>query len=275
MRPHQWYKNLIIFIGIVFSQNLFNLEIWPKVIFAFVIFCLLSGAVYILNDVKDLERDRLHPRKRERPIASGRLPTKFALTFSLILIPALLYPSFILGFPFGLSALSYFILNIFYTFFLKNIPIVDLISIAVGFVLRAVAGAVIIDVRVSPWLVICTFLLAIVLAAGKRRHELIIIDNPPEHRESAKEYSVEYLEEILNVSSSSLIVSYLLYTFFTSYSMMLTLPFAIYGIFRYLQLVHIKNFGDSPEFILKDKASIINIVFWGISALIALYVVRP
>jgi len=275
MRPSQWYKNLIIFIGLIFSYNLFNTELYVHVVLAFIIFCLLSGCVYILNDIKDIEKDKMHPKKKLRPIASGKLPVKFALSFSIITTPVLVYVSFSLNFWFGVITTLYLLQNVLYTFALKDIPIVDILVIAFGFVLRAVAGAVVIDVEVSPWLIVCTFLLAILLAAGKRRHELIILDDAAKHRKSAGSYSVEFLDQILNVTTSSLLVSYLLYTFFTgNYSMMLTIPFAFYGVFRYLQLVHIKNFGNNPELILKDLPSIVNLILWSLTAIVALYLVR-
>ncbi len=275
MRPQQWYKNVIIFIGLVFSYNLLNTKMYVPVIAAFIIFCLLSGSVYILNDIKDIEKDRIHPKKKLRPIASGELSIKVALPFSIIAIPVLVYFSFSLNFWFGAIATLYLIQNILYTFALKDIPIVDILVVAFGFVLRAVAGAVVISVDVSPWLIICTFLLAILLAAGKRRHEVMVLDDAAKHRKSASNYSVEFLEQILNVTTSSLLVSYLLYTFFTgNYSMMLTIPFAFYGVFRYLQLVHVKNFGDNPELVLKDLPSIVNMILWSLTAIIALYVVK-
>lgn len=176
MRPHQWYKNLVIFVGIVFSKNLFSPGMWLDVILAFLVFCMLSGSIYIINDIRDVEKDRLHPKKKYRPIAAGILSPKIALIISIPMMVISLFIAFIININLVYTCLVYILINILYTIYLKNFALVDAMVIGIGFVIRAIAGCVAIDVIVSPWLVLCVFLLALVLVFGKRRQELIVAE---------------------------------------------------------------------------------------------------
>ena len=254
MRPKQWYKNLVIFIGIAFSLNLLNINLWIIVISAFFIFCLLSGSIYLINDVFDIEKDRNHPKKRERPLPSGKLkPYQAIITATAFTLIALL-GAYLINLPFFIISVTFFLLIMLYNLYLKKFIIVDIIVISTGFVIRAVAGALAISVVVSPWLIICAFLLALFLALGKRRHELFMLgDKVNEHRQSLDSFSTEMLDQMIIITTSTLIMSYSLYTFFTGkILMMITIPFAFYGIFRYLFLIHSKNLGGEPEMIFKD-----------------------
>ncbi len=274
MRPKQWYKNLVIFIGIAFSLNLLNINLWLIIISAFFIFCLLSGSIYLINDVLDIEKDRKHPKKRERPLPSGKLKSYQAIiaatTFTLIALAG----SYIINLPFFIISLAFFLLIMLYSLYLKNFIIVDIMIISTGFVMRAVAGALAISVIVSPWLIICAFLLALFLALGKRRHELFLLgDKVNEHRQSLDSFSTEMLDQMIIITTSTLIMSYSLYTFFTGkLLMMVTIPFAFYGIFRYLFLIHSKNMGGEPEMIFKDKGMVLSIVLWALVVFLVLYV---
>jgi len=273
MRPKQWYKNIVIFIGLVFSLNFLNPADWLNVIAAFVIFCILSGSIYIINDIIDVEKDRNHPLKRLRPLASGKLKLSHGLSFAIIFIVLAFAGSYLINIPFFLITLTFFFLILIYSLFLKNFLIVDILVISSGFVLRAIAGCLAISVVVSPWLIICTFLIALFLALGKRRHELIIMGGDAKnHRQILGEYSSEMLEQMINITTSILVMSYSLYTFFSNNMyMMLTIPFAFYGLFRYLYLVHSKNMGGEPEMIFKDRGMVLCLIFWVIIVLLILY----
>jgi 4-hydroxybenzoate polyprenyltransferase len=280
MRPKQWTKNLIIFAAVIFGQEICNINIVLHVIIAFVIFSLLSSCGYILNDIADIEKDRVHPKKKNRPIASGKLPIKFAMSFSIIIIVVCLYSSFILSVKFGIVAAGYFILTLLYSLFFKNIVIVDVLVLSFGFVLRAIAGAVVADVKISPWLVICTMLLALFLGLSKRRHELILLEmNATSHRSILKEYTPGFIDEMISAITGSTIIAYSLYAFspevqtklHTPY-LPLTIPFVLYGIFRYLYLVHQKGSGGSPEIdILNDKPLLIDIILWILTVIFIIY----
>ncbi len=274
MRPSQWYKNLILFISIIFSFNIKNLEIWAIAIFAFVIFCLLSGGEYIINDIIDLEKDKKHPKKQKRPIASGRLKLNYALISAIILIVGGITASYFINIPFMILSISYVLLILLYSLRLKHLIIVDLLVISIGFVIRAIAGGVAINVFISPWLIVCTFLLALFLAIAKRRHELVLLgDEGKNHRKILSEYSTNVLDQMMSIATAALIISYSMYTFLSNnYYMMLTIPFAIYGIFRYLFLVHSTNFGGEAEMLFKDKGMQICIVLWGVTAIGVLYI---
>lgn len=280
LRPKQWSKNLFIFAGILFSQNIFNLTVLSKVIFAFLIFCLLSGAVYILNDITDLEKDRLHPVKSQRPLASGRLQVSHAVLALTILIVFSLGLSYHLSFPFFLVALAYFLLQLAYSFSLKRIVILDVFAVAGGLVFRVVAGTVVINVEISSWLLICTILLALFLGLSKRRHELVILgEGAQNHRTVLAEYSPYLLDQMISIVTASTVVAYCLYTMseetiekFGTRNLIFTIPFVLYGIFRYLYLIHQKGEGGSPEnILLNDKPLLVAIFLWIITVGIVLY----
>ncbi|MCE5213297.1 MAG: decaprenyl-phosphate phosphoribosyltransferase [Methanobacterium sp.] len=273
MRPKQWYKNLVIFIGIAFSLNLLNINLWITVISAFIIFCLLSGSIYLINDVLDIEKDRKHPKKSKRPIASGSLKTYQAILFATIFIILSFFWSYTINLSFFAISAAFFILMMVYSLYLKQYIIVDILTISTGFVMRAIAGALAISVLVSPWLIICTFLLALFLALGKRRHELILLgDEAQKHRQSLDGYSTNILDQMIIITISTLIMSYSLYTFFSNNElMMLTIPFAFYGIFRYLYLIHSEKVGGEPEMLFKDKGMLISIILWTLIVISVLY----
>ncbi len=273
MRPKQWYKNIIIFTALLFSYNLFNKTALIYSFYAFIIFCALSGSVYIINDLIDRKKDTLHPVKKNRPIASGKLKLEHALVFLTFFLIGSLTLAFLISKLFGYISLTYFFLFLIYSFILKNIVIVDVITIAAGFVIRAISGAIAINVTFSPWLVICTFLLALFLALGKRRHELLLLgNNANSHRPILNSYSVTMLEQMISSTTAALIVSYSMYTFLTNNQfMMFTIPFAIYGLFRYLQIVHVSKSGGEPELLFGDKGMLANFALWGISVVIILY----
>lgn len=278
MRPRQWTKNLAVFAAVVFSGNLFDPRLLALTGIAFVSFCLVSSSLYALNDVLDAERDRQHPVKRDRPVASQRMTPRAALVISggLALAGGLL--AITLGLPFLVAVGAYALLHILYSFVLKNVLIVDMLVIAAGFVLRAVGGAVAISVPVSPWLILCTGLLALFLAAAKRRHEIVLLrELSSGHRPVLAEYSAELLDSFMVTLSAATISSYALYTFFEGraphYMMMLTIPFVIYGVLRYQFLVLSKEGGGRPEEVLLGDGPILtDIVLWMLSAIAVLYI---
>ena len=274
MRPKQWYKNILLFVGIVFSANILNASMWVDVVLAFVFFCLLSSGEYLINDVIDRARDRRHPLKRHRPIASGKLKVWHALLSASILIVVALLGSYLaINMQFFMISASYVLLVLLYSLVLKRLVIADVLIIAFGFVLRAVAGCVAIGIFISPWLIVGTLLLALLLVFGKRRSELASLGGrAPARIRSLSVYSVEMLDQLLSISTGAAIVSYLMYTFFAgNYYMMLTAPSVIYGLFRYLFLMHHENIGDELEKIFKDKPTLINLAIWVLLVVIVLY----
>ena len=268
MRPHQWYKNFVIFLCIIFSKNILNLEMWLHLLLIFFVFCMLAGSQYMLNDLKDIEKDRVHPKKRNRPIAAGLLPVKIALFISFTIMAVSLAIAFSMGQLVGIVSLLYLANSIVYSFYFKNFAIVDAIFIAVGFVIRAIVGCVVINVTISPWLILCVFLLALVLAFGKRRHEL---DGDQNSRNSLSQYNITMSETLLNSSVSMLLMSYALYTVSVHTAMMLTLPFAFYGIFRYVQLINLEGIGEEVELLMQDKPFVLNIMLWVFLTVLVLY----
>ena len=273
MRPKQWYKNLILFVGIVFSRNLFDFSMWFNIISAFIIFCVLSGSGYVINDILDIERDKGHPTKRKRPIASGRLKKSHAILFAALLIILALSGSYLINSLFFIVSIVFLLLHNAYTLFLKHIILVDVLTISTNFVIRAVAGCLAVSVLISPWLIICAFLLALFLALGKRRHELVLLGEEAKgHRKILEDYSTEMLDQMISITSGALIISYSLYTFLADNNyMMLTIPFAIYGLFRYLFLVHAKNFGGETEMIFRDKGMLLSMGLWAVLVVLVLY----
>lgn len=273
MRPRQWYKNLVIFIGIVFSLNLLNFNLWIDAVAAFAVFCALSGSVYLINDTLDIEKDRNHPKKRLRPVASGKLKPAHAMAFSLSIIITVIGIAYLINALFLGAAITFFLLILIYSVFLKHVIIVDIMIISTGFVIRAVAGCLAVGVLISPWLIICAFLLALFLGIGKRRHELVLLgEKSGDHRKILDSYSTEMLDQMINITTSALIMSYSLYTFFTGkIFIMLTIPFVFYGIFRYIYLVHTENFGGEPEMLFKDKGMLMSVVLWVLLVISVLY----
>lgn len=271
MRPRQWTKNLFVFVAVIFSHRLSDRAAVLASIAGFCFFCLISSAVYIINDIADVERDRQHPEKCSRPIASGRLSAPVAGAAAALLLGAGLGLSFMLAVPFGLIALAYLALNLAYSFSLKHIVIVDVLCIAIFFVLRAIAGMAAIGQGISHWLLICTILLALFIALVKRRHELVLLsDGAANHRVSLTEYSPYLLDQMIGVVTATTLMAYCLYTVdpatvakFGSDRLVYTVPFVIFGIFQYLYLVHQKGEGGSPDrMIVSDKPFLANLLFW-------------
>ena len=274
MRPYQGYKNLLLFVGIIFSHNLLNTSVWSDVILAFIIFCLLSGSGYIINDIVDLKEDRIHPTKSKRPIAAGQLKVHYAITFSVALIIIALVGAYWIGLWFFGISILFLLLTLAYSFWLKHIILIDVLVISIGFVIRVTAGSVAISTATSPWVITCALLLALLLALGKRRHEVILLGGEAKsYRKTLKSYSVEILGMMMGVTAAVLIMSYALHTFLTgSLWMMVTIPVVIYSVFRYLFLVYVGNLGGEPELILKDKEMVISIVLWSILSIVVLYI---
>jgi 4-hydroxybenzoate polyprenyltransferase len=282
LRPRQWVKNLFLFAGLVFGQKLFTPAVWTAGA-AFLIFCGLSGAVYLLNDVADRGRDRLHPDKRHRPVAAGHLSVPAAVTAAIVLIVAGLAASVWLSRGFALAALSYVVLLTAYSAWLKHLVIVDVLVVAIGFVLRAVAGALAVQVAISGWLLICTFLIALFLALGKRRHEVLTLEGAaPQHRAILAEYSAALLDQMIAVVTASTVTAYALYTMspetvakFHTALLPATLPFVLYGIFRYLYLLYQRHLGGNPaDAVLRDRALLLNTLLWMGSVLLIIYGTR-
>lgn len=268
IRVKQWTKNLIVFSGLIFSENLFHPLLLEKSIVAFILFCFLSSSIYIANDICDLENDRKHPLKKERPLPAGLISVQGAITFGVCLAVFVFVSAYYLNPVFFKICVLYFVTFIVYSLFLKNVVIVDVLIISCGFVMRAIAGAVVIDVRYSPWFMVCTFLLSLFLALAKRRHEILFLnENATAHRKILEEYSTYYLDQMISVVTPSTIVAYTIYTLSPdaiSRNLEYTVPFVVYGIFRYLYLVHQKGKGGSPELILlTDIPLLVNIMIWG------------
>jgi 4-hydroxybenzoate polyprenyltransferase len=279
LRPHQWTKNLVLFAALAFSKHLFEPRPLLRVLVAFALFCGLSGAVYLLNDVADRERDRMHPLKRLRPVASGALSPATAVGLAALLGLGCLALSFLLGVWFAACAVFYLGLNLLYSFWLKEVVILDVLAISLGFVLRAVAGAVAIDVYISDWLLICTILLALFLTLSKRRHELTTLSDSAGHRPTLQEYSPYLLDQMIAVTTPALVTAYAVYTTaqetrdkFQTDRLTWTLPFVLYGIFRYLYLVHRKEQGGSPtDVLLTDRPLLIDVFLWAVTVVLIVY----
>jgi len=278
-RPHHWVKNLIVFAALIFAKKFTDPESVALAIKGFLAFCLASSAIYYLNDITDYKKDQLHPTKKNRPIASGRLSFKTAWFIAALLLTA----GFILSYPLGQLFLFYFVLYVFlnfgYNLGLKNVVIIDVMILAIGFVLRAAAGAEAVTVPISSWLLVCTILLALFLGLAKRRHELVILgDDAISHRQSLAHYSPYFLDQMMSVVTASTVVAYTFYTLSPEVkdklgtgNMVFTVPFVLYGIFRYLYLIHQKDEGGSPTKLLVTDVPLLACVgLWIISVFIIL-----
>ncbi|MDP8254693.1 MAG: decaprenyl-phosphate phosphoribosyltransferase [Candidatus Alcyoniella australis] len=288
MRPQQWIKNFMVFPAILFTHNLFVTDKLLRILAAFALFCLVSGAVYIINDIRDLPNDRKHPTKRLRPLASGALSVGAAWVAALLLLIFSLGASALWGVkdalvgPWFLMIIAiYLALQFAYSFWLKNLVIIDVMVLAAGFLLRVLAGGAAIGVNEpTNWVVICTVLLALFLGFGKRRHELVIMaENAKEHRKILEEYSPYFLDQMMAVVTASTVVAYALYTMdpdtiavLGTDKLVLTVPFVLYGIFRYLYLVHQREEGGSPSRVLiSDVPLLIDVAMWFVAVLAVLY----
>jgi 4-hydroxybenzoate polyprenyltransferase len=283
LRPRQWTKNLLVFAGLIFSLGLTDVRQVLRATAAFTLFCLLSGSIYLINDVFDAERDRRHPQKRHRPVAAGRLRPGTALGAGLALMLVACAASFALSMPFGWVAVAYAALLTTYSAGLKHVVIVDALMIAGGFVLRALAGVVVVGVEFSHWLLLCTILLALFLTFGKRRHELLALEaGAVDHRPILSEYSPQLLDQMIAVVTASTLMAYALYTVAPETQaklgtgrLPLTIPFVLYGIFRYLYLLYRRDLGGNPsEHLLTDRALLFDVALWGAAVVVILYLAR-
>lgn len=272
LRPHQWYKQSILLLGLVFSRNLFSIPAWRSVIGAIVAFTAVAGGVYVINDICDREEDRNHPEKQHRPIASGQLSVPVAGVFAAGLLLGGLLAGYVVDGWVLAVLLGYLGQNVVYSVLLKEVVLVDVLTVGIGFVLRAAAGVAAIGVYLSPWLILCTFLLALVLAVGKRRHELETVSNPDATRESLGTYTNEELDQLLVVTMAVLLMTYALYTFFHAETpMMFALPFVFYGVFRYHHLVHTTAVAGRPEYLLTDRPMFFTLLSWLVVTIGVLY----
>ncbi|GEA13937.1 decaprenyl-phosphate phosphoribosyltransferase [Moorella sp. E308F] len=274
LRPKQWTKNAFVFAPILFSRHLLDFPLLVRTIQVFVIFCLLSGGTYLVNDLVDRERDRRHPRKKHRPIAAGLLASLPAAAAAVIILAGSLTWAFTLSWQVGLISLTYALQTLAYSFYLKDMVLIDVFIVALGFVLRVTAGAAAIMVPVSAWLLIAVILLALFLALCKRRHELVLLDNATAHRRILAEYSLVLLDQLIATVTSATVVVYAIYTFIGAArpQLMYTVPLVLFGICRYLYLTYHRQGGGEPEsLVLKDKPLAATILLWAASCFVILY----
>lgn len=279
MRPSNWVKNLVVFAALIFAQVYTDPHEVLLAVITFVAFCFGTSAVYIINDIFDRENDKKHPLKSTRPIASGKLSIPAAILIAIILaVISLVLASYCNALT-GLTLLAYMILNMAYSAYLKHVVIIDVMTIAVGFVLRAVAGGLAIEVPVSPWLLVCTILLALFLGFGKRRHELALLDAEAiNHRKALADYSVPFLDQMISVVTASTVVAYAFYTLspevvenFGTHWLSVTIPFVLYGIFRYLYLIFHKEMGGNPtRLMLTDLPLLLCVLLWLVTVLVVI-----
>ncbi len=280
LRPTQWVKNTVLFAALIFSKHLFVLDDVVRVVAAFACFCCVASGAYVMNDLRDCERDREHPLKSRRPLPAGRVSRGAALALGLVLAAVGLGGAALLGHGFLGLTVGYLLLQVAYTFALKEMVILDVMSIATGFVIRAAAGGVVIGVPVSPWLIICTFLLALFLGFAKRRHELVLLEGrAEEHRAALRDYSPYFLDQMIAVVTASVVVAYAIYTASPEVQeklgtdkLYLTIPFVLFGIFRYLYLVHQREEGGNPtQLLLTDRPLLVDVLLWILTAGLVLY----
>lgn len=280
-RPRQWIKNGFVFAALIFASKYNDPRLVARTVAAFVLFSVLTGAIYLLNDAADREADREHPLKSRRPIASGRLPVRIAVAVGIGALIVGLALSVLLDWKFGIIAAMYVVLMGAYTAYLKHLVLIDVFVIAAGFVLRAAAGAAVIDVTISSWLYLCTALLALFLGFGKRRHELLLLEETARiHRRNLGDYTGPLLDDLVNIVAAATIIAYSLYTFFAStvphnHAMMITIPFVLYGVFRYLLLVRRTDFAGSPEeAVWRDRPLVADLLVWVLASAVILHVYR-
>jgi 4-hydroxybenzoate polyprenyltransferase len=273
-RLKQWIKNGLLFAALIFSFSFFDIQKVLISFIAFISFCLLSSSVYIFNDLIDIEEDRTHPKKKHRPLTAGTISVKNAILLLIVLLAISLTLAWLINLLFFILTLLYLLLNVSYSLWLKHMVILDVFAIAFGFLIRALAGAIAIEVKISSWFLMCTLMLSLFLALTKRRQESInLVNNGVNHRKVLEHYPIKYLDQLIAIVTASTIIGYSLYTFTASHTelFMLTIPFVIYGIFRYLYLIYAKDLGDSPdEVLMQDKPLIINILAWVVLSVIIL-----
>ncbi len=280
LRPTQWAKNTVLFAALIFSKHLFVAADAALVVTGFLFFCCVASGAYVMNDIRDCERDRQHPLKSLRPLPAGRVSHRSAVLLAVALMAVGLGGAAGLSRGFAVLTALYLALQIAYTYALKEMVILDVMSIASGFVLRAVAGGVLIGVPVSPWLIICTFLLALFLGFSKRRHELVLLEGRAvNHRAALREYSPYFLDQMIAVVTASTVVAYAIYTASTEVQeklgtnkLYLTIPFVLFGIFRYLYLVHQREEGGNPtQLLLSDRPLLADVLLWILTVALLLY----
>jgi 4-hydroxybenzoate polyprenyltransferase len=283
LRVKQWIKNVLLFTPLLFSKQIFDISRLFDTILGFLIFCIVTSAIYLFNDVEDREEDRKHPLKCFRPVAAGLLRISLAISSAIVLAGIALGLSFFLNQNFFYIIAVYIILQVLYTFILKHIVILDVFCVAAGFFIRVIAGALVSEVSISYWLIICTILLSLFLALAKRRHEQVALgEEAINHRKIFKDYSPYFLDQMIGVVTASTLISYILYTVspetvskFHTHWLLATFPFVLYGIFRYLYLVHQKQLGGNPEIhLFTDKPLLVNIILWAVTAFLIVYVFK-
>ncbi len=280
LRPRQWAKNIVLFAGLMFSKNVFDPVSLGRVAAAFFVFCVAASGVYLLNDYLDREQDRHHPRKKLRPVASGRIHPPVALSMSIFLMAWSLAAGFLVGINLFLTTALYLAIETLYSIVLKRIVILDVFCIASGFLLRVLAGVLVINVPVSNWLLVCTIFLSLFLALGKRRAEILLLqEHATHHRSVLSEYSLPLIDQMITIVTASTVLSYVLYTLsaetvskFHTKNLLITSAFVIYGVFRYLYLIYQKNEGDAPDRLLfSDRPLLVNLGLYAAAVFIILY----
>lgn len=284
MRPQEWVKNLLVFSGLIFSGSLFDVEKFVASFYGFLIFCCASSAVYVLNDLCDVKEDREHPTKCLRPLAAGTLSFGLAVLSVLVLFTMAILAAIKLNQSFAVIILAYTVTCMVYSFRLKDIVILDVILIASGFVLRAISGAIIIGADVSEWLVLCTSMVALLIGFGKRRHEMTLLENVAgNHRRSLNDYSVEFLDTMMSICAGAAVITYALYTTsdettarIHSRWMLITIPFVVYGVFRYLYLTQkLSKGGDPVRLLFHDFPTKLNLTLWILTSGLVIYYIPP
>jgi 4-hydroxybenzoate polyprenyltransferase len=287
IRPKQWIKNLFVFAALVFSHHLFEWDFAKSSLIGFALFCATASTIYIINDILDRDRDRLHPKKKHRPIASGNISVPSAISMAFIIFGIAVPVVFNLPYKFGFCLAFYFVMNLSYSIFLKDVVLVDVFIIAIGFMLRVVGGAFVIDVPISSWLILTTMFLSLFLAVAKRRGELVMLETQLEQGKKSSEstrkvlehYSIDFAEQLCTICAAGFVISYALYTvsdrtvkIFGTENLVFTTPFVLYGIFRYLYLLHKKNLGENPtEVVLTDIPMILNFIAYAIAMFFIIY----
>jgi 4-hydroxybenzoate polyprenyltransferase len=280
MRPQQWTKNAIVYAGLVFDGKLLQLDLLLLTTAVALCFCLASSSVYILNDLVDMAKDRRHPRKRLRPLPNGQLNPRFAMAASILLSAISIIVTTWIDVRIGAILGLYLVQNVAYSFYLKNIVLIDVMVLSLGFLLRVVAGVLVVNVsNFSPWLYVCVTLLALFLGFGKRRHEITLLaGQAAAHRASLGQYNLPLLDQIIGIVTTSIIITYTLYTFEAQTAMagngqmLLTVPFVFYGIARYLYLIHVEHLGGAPdELLLKDRHLIVTCLLWMLTVVVLIY----
>jgi 4-hydroxybenzoate polyprenyltransferase len=280
LRPQQWVKNGFIFAALIFSQSLTRWDRCRQVLLATLVFCLVSSAAYVLNDILDASEDRHHPTKKLRPIASGRLSATTAGIVGAILGGGGLIAAWRLNTGFFGIVVAYLALNILYSTFLKHVVLLDVFIVAAGFLFRVIAGGLVIRVAISPWLIVCTTLLALFIALSKRRHELVLLgDRASDHRAILADYSPYFLDQLISIVTDSTVVSYALYTLspdvqnkFPGKRLEITIPFVLFGIFRYLHLIHHGEQGGNPtRSLFTDPVLLLVVLFWAAFVILIIY----